>query len=304
MKKLTLIITFLAAAFCIVAQTTHSVDTTFHYNNRSVVVNEKNDEINVSVYRQNAQEDTIKSEKIYEGIFTDNREIERRYESNFEISIPGIFKPKNERLFSDNSHWGGFGVGFTNLPNEFDFNGQLASTLNLSRSLQYNLNFGGAFWRFGKSNYKGMIGLGIQFNSFHLQTNKAIKIENYRSEIFTTQAGQEYNKSRLHYTYLTLPFLVETNFPLGKTSDFFVNAGVVAKVKTASSSKVWFNEDGKEKKMKMPGELNIRPLTFDLLVQAGIDNIGVFASYSPLSVFLNNKGPRGNQATVGLQLYF
>ena len=54
----------------------------------------------------------------------------------------------------------------------------------------------------------------------------------------------------------------------------------------------------------MPGELGIRPITFDLLLQAGINNVGFFASYSPLSVFGDGKGPSGNQGTVGMQYYF
>ncbi len=62
--------------------------------------------------------------------------------------------------------------------------------------------------------------------------------------------------------------------------------------------------DRKERKTKIPGDLNLRPVTFDILVQAGVDNYGVFASYSPLSLFLNNKGPKGNQVTFGFQIYF
>ncbi|MEA4978491.1 MAG: hypothetical protein VB098_01160 [Petrimonas sp.] len=303
MKTTTFIIAGLMVASYLTAQTTTPMDTTFRYNNRTVAINEKNDEINVTIYRHGKQGDTIKNEKIYEGIFMDGKEIERRFENNFEISIPGIFKPK-EKYLSSQSHWAGFGIGFSNLPEGFNFDGELSSLLNLSRSLQYNLNIGEASCRFGKSNWKGIVGFGIQFNSIHLQTNKAITVENYRSVISTTEVGQEYNKSRLHYTYLIFPFLMETNYPLGKNTYFFINGGIVAKVKTASSSKVWYNEDGKEKKHQMPGELNIRPLTFDFLVQAGIDNFGFFASYSPLNVFLNGKGPKGNQATIGLQFYF
>ncbi len=303
MKKITFIIVYSLCVSYLAAQTNTPVDTTFHYNNRSVVVNEKNDEINVSVYRQNEQGDTLKSEKIYEGIFVDGKSVERQYDNRFEISIPGVFKPREKR-FSQRSHYSGVGIGFSNLPKGFNFEGELSSILNQSRSLQYHWNFGEAFWRFGKSNFKGMVGLGIQFNSMHFQTNKYIEVEDYKSIISTTEPGKELKKSRLHFTYLTIPFLVETSYPLTKRTDFFINAGIVAKIKTASSSRIWFDENGKNQKMKMPGELNIRPLSFDLLVQAGIDQYGIFASYSPMSLFLDGKGPKGNQATVGLQIYF
>ena len=54
----------------------------------------------------------------------------------------------------------------------------------------------------------------------------------------------------------------------------------------------------------MEGDLNIRPITYDLIANVGIDNFGFFASYSPLSLFRTDKGPKGNQFTLGLQLYF
>ena len=109
----------------------------------------------------------------------------------------------------------------------------------------------------------------------------------------------------MHYTYLTFPLLFESNWNLGRGSYFFLNAGVVAKVKTASTSRIWWNDDNnREQKTKFPGDLNIRPVTLDLLAQGGVNDFGFFVSYSPFSLFRNNKGPEANQATIGLQLYF
>lgn len=304
MKKTTFIIAFLLPALYMAASPLLPTDTTFHYNNRKVVISENDNEMNISVYHQNEQGDTVQSRKIYEGIFTEGRSIERVYENSFEISVPDIFKPKSKRRAS-RSHWAGFGVGFSNLPEGLDFDGELASIINLSRSLQYNLNLIEGSWRMGNSNFTGVIGMGIQFNAIHWQNNKAIEIEDYKSVITTTEPGNEYIKSRLHYTYLTFPLLIETNWDLGRKSHLFVNAGVVAKVKTASSSKVWQNdENGKKQKTNLPGELNIRPVTLDLLAQGGINDIGFFVSYSPFNLFRNNKGPAANQATIGLQFYF
>lgn len=304
MKKTTFTIVFLSLALYMAASSTFPADTTFHYNNRKVVISENNNEINISVYHRNEQGDTIENRKVYEGIFTDGRSIERVYENSFEISVPDIFKPKNKRRPS-RSHWAGFGVGFSNLPQGLDFDRELASIVNLSRSLQYNLNPIEGSWRIGNSNFTGIVGMGIQFNSIHWQNNKAIEVEDYKSVITTTEPGNEYRDSRLHYTYLTFPFLIETNWDLGRRSHFFVNAGVVAKVKTASSSAVWRNnENGKKEKTKLPGEMNIRPVTLDLLAQGGVNDLGFFISYSPFNLFRNNKGPEANQATIGVQLYF
>lgn len=304
MKKITIIIAFLSLAWYMDASTLLPADTTFHYNNRKVVISENDNQMNISVYHTDEQGDTIENRKIYEGIYTDGRSIERIYENSFEISVPEIFKPKSKRRPS-RSHWAGFGVGFANLPDGLDFDGELASIINLSRSLQYNLNLIEGSWRMGNSNFTGIVGMGIQFNAIHWQKNKAIEVVDYQSVVTTTEPGNEYRDTRLHYTYLTFPFLIETNWDLGSRSHLFVNAGVVAKVKTASSSKVWANnENGKKVKTKLPGELNIRPVTLDLLLQGGVNSLGFFASYSPCNLFRKDKGPEANQATIGVQFYF
>ena len=268
-----------------------------------MVVSEEDEQLNIKVFHQDEYGNIIESEKVFEGIYTEEKSIERQYES-FEISIPDIFKPKKDRRPS-RSHWAGFGVGFTNLPNGLDNESELSSIVNSSRSLQYNLNFFDGSQRIGNSNITAITGVGIQFNSIHWQNNKAIEVQDYTSIITTTASNEEYRRSRLHYTYLTFPILFESNWNLGGGSYFFLNAGVVAKVKTASSSRIWWNDDNNRKqKTKFPGDLNIRPVTLDLLAQGGVNDFGFFVSYSPFSLFRNNKGPEANQATIGLQLYF
>ncbi|WP_294068160.1 hypothetical protein [Proteiniphilum sp. UBA1028] len=301
MKTFFAILVFLASLGYVNASSFFPADTTFHYQNRMVVIREQPDEINVSVYRCNEAGDTIRSNKIYEGIFTDNKSVERRYENRFDIFVPDIFKPKEKRKVAA-SHWAGFGIGFSNLPNGFDFDGEIASALNLSRSLQYNLNFFDNHWRLGNNGFSLVTGFGIQFNSLHLQNNKYMEVMDYKTVISTSD--EVLHKSRLHFTCLTFPLLLEVNFPVGCGETIFLNAGVVGKIKTASSSKIWLKENGKERKVKQPGELNIRPLAFDLLMQAGIGDVGFFLSYSPFTLFLNNKGPQANQGTIGIQLYF
>ena len=303
MKKIVILIILFLPSIYLAASTILPSDTTYQYKNKQVVVSEEDEQLNIKVFHQDEYGNIIESEKVFEGIYTEEKSIERQYES-FEISIPDIFKPKKDRRPS-RSHWAGFGVGFTNLPNGLDNESELSSIVNSSRSLQYNLNFFDGSQRIGNSNITAITGVGIQFNSIHWQNNKAIEVQDYTSIITTTASNEEYRRSRLHYTYLTFPILFESNWNLGGGSYFFLNAGVVAKVKTASSSRIWWNDDnGRKQKTKFPGDLNIRPVTLDILAQGGVNDFGFFVSYSPFSLFRNNKGPEANQATIGLQLYF
>ncbi len=304
MKQLTIALLLLVPILTMASDYELPKDTIIYHNNKKIVINDSLSNITVDIYSVNAMGDTVCNEKIYEGVFHGEKSIEKEYNNNFIISIPDIFKPKDKRRIT-RSHWSGFGIGFSNMPEGFDFDGEMASIINVSRSLQYNLNFTDGYFSFGKSNIKLVTGLGIQFNSIHFQNNKAIEVVDYKSVLTTTAVGREYRDTRIHATYLTAPLLVETSFPIGKgSSHIFLNGGVVLKAKTASSSKLWNDVDGKKRKTKMPGDLNLRPITFDILVQAGFDDYGVFASYSPLNLFLNNKGPKGNQGTIGFQYYF
>lgn len=301
MRKVTIVTFFVFLMLSASAVSSTPPDTAFWYNDKKIIVNERNRELSISVYNVNESGDTIRSEKIYEGVFTQDRIVEREYDNRFEISIPEVFRPKKRRYFDP--HWSGFGVGFTHLPEQMNFDGELSSIINSGTSLQYNLNFAEATYRIGLDNVRIVLGMGLQFNSVHLQTNKAIEIVDYKAVVTTTESGYDYNTSRLHFTCLTLPLLLEYNSP-SSAAGFFINGGIVGKIKTASSSKVWFNEDGKKKKLKMPGELNIRPVNLDFLIQAGFGEYGLFASYAPFDLFMKHKGPKGNQVSVGLQYYF
>lgn len=304
MKRITTIALFASLAFPIFAS--HIVippDTTFRYNDKMIVVSDGDNETTVSVfqvYHKHGENDTINMDVIYEGVFGQDIAIERQYDNRFEISIPEVFRPKKSKQF--NPHWGGFGVGFTNLPSGMGFDGELSSVITPSSSMQYNLNFGVVTFDIGLSNMRIVSGMGIQFNSIHMQNNKALEVQDYKTVITTAEEGVYYNTSRLHFTNLTIPLLLEYNNPSRK--GFFINGGLVGKIKTASSSKIWFHDEGKKRKMKMPGNLNIRPVSFDFIVQAGFGSVGAFATYSPIDLFMRNKGPVGNQVSVGLQFYF
>jgi hypothetical protein len=52
MKNNTFTIIFLSLALYMAASSTFPADTTFHYNNRKVVISENDNEINISVYHR------------------------------------------------------------------------------------------------------------------------------------------------------------------------------------------------------------------------------------------------------------
>ena len=291
MKTTTLIIALLLPAFYLAAQTTVTTDTTFRYNNRSVVVNEKNNEINVSVYRLNEQGDTVKTEKMYEGIFTDNKEIERLYENKFEITIP-ILKPKDKRR-KNTAHWAGIGFGRPSFSNEF------ADATRATRSIQWNINVIQTSMNLWNSGLTFMTGIGYQINNIQMQPNTVIRNIDNVSVISPTNADENYSKTKLYYSYFTVSMLLEGNIRLNNRHRLFINGGFVSKLNTTTEMNAWQNKN----KIRLTRDINIGE-GFDLIFQTGVNHVGLFVTHSLYPLFENNKGPKSGQTTIGLQYYF
>jgi hypothetical protein len=85
----------------------------------------------------------------------------------------------------------------------------------------------------------------------------------------------------------------------------FVSAGMVAAIKTMSSSKVTYTTSrGKKDTEIMDKGMSLFPVRIEFLAQAGFDKIGAYARYSPMALFESGKGPKVYPVSVGLQLHF
>ena len=169
MRQLTIVLFFLLPLLTTAKSFELPSDTIIYHKNKKIIINDSNNDIKVDIFRINAEGDTVYNEKIYEGVFVGDKSVEKEYNNSFTVSIPDIFKPKDKRRNTRPHHWNGFGIGFSNVPKGFNFDGEMASIVNVSRSLQYNFNFATVVFEFGKSNFRGNTGMGIQFNSIHFQ---------------------------------------------------------------------------------------------------------------------------------------
>lgn len=63
--------------------------------------------------------------------------------------------------------------------------------------------------------------------------------------------------------------------------------------------------DDNTKIKKVEGkDYNVNPFSLSYLVEMGWDDLGVFAKYTPTTLFKKNKGPEVQTFTVGLSLNF
>lgn len=300
MKRLILILAVLlpfgASAETVTLQ---KQDTVIHSNNRRIEVKEDGDRIKVKVYEQDSNDEFEESEKIFEGHYVNGQSYERRKYIRA-VCIP---VPTWNKDFSP--HWAGFGMGFANFADgKLNINDIDGVSLRSGKSLEYNLNFLETCVPISRYGFAFVTGAGIRWSRYRIDTNSYFQEVDGITSLQPAPEGIFLTKSKLNITSLTIPLLLEWQKKKHKKTKFFISAGIVGVIKTCSSSKiVYFNEFGKKEKQKMDAGMNIRPVTMDILLQAGFRGIGIYAKYSPVGLFESGRGPLVHPVSLGLHLH-
>ena len=273
----------------------------FEAGNKRILVkdNEQKQRTEVQVYERNNDQDSTFYEQIFEGHYRDGKSSEQRqYLASIDIPMPGKWK---SRCFY--AHWAGIGLGFTNFAEEGDYN---SIPLRSSKSFEFNLNlFEKTIPLSNRYKWGIVTGLGLRWTSYRVKGNYHFEeIDDY-TDLVEAPEGIEYKNSKMAITTINVPLLLEWQTPGGH---LFLSAGVVGSVKTWSYSWIEFydSEDKykRKHKEKVDRGMTLRPVTMDLLAQAGTRDIGFYARYSPISIFENKKGPELYPLTFGLMLHF
>lgn len=219
--------------------------------------------------------------------------------SNFTI---GFF---NKKRFDGN--WGGIMLGFNNL---FDANGQMDVPIGYeylevdftgSRTFALNL----LEQNFSLIRNKLGITTGVGFQWYNYRFAKNAQLFANQSAIdgrFDTANASIYEKSKLSYTMLNIPLLLEfqTN-PNHNKRSFHINAGVIFGVKLCSHTKTII-DDGAVTKITVSDDFNLNPIRLDATASIGYDIINLFASYSLTPLFKEKQGPKLYPFTAGIYL--
>jgi len=294
---------FLASFFasCLVKANCFDDDTTkvFDSGNKRIIVTENfnKQRVEVEVYELQDGNETDAYEKIFVGHYRDGKVREQR-SSLVSIDIPSPLPRR--RLRSFDPHYAGFGMGFAGFADK----GELADIpFKAGSSPEIYLNF------FEKAlplsrHYKWAIvtGAGIRWTRYHLKGNYYFEEIEQKTVITTASADWKFQKSKLGITTLNVPLLLEWQ---SRNNNLFFSAGAVCSFKTASSSRYFYTDaSGKHQKGKAGSDLALRPVTMDVLAQIGSRDFGVFAKYSPVSIFEKNKGPELYPLSFGAMIHF
>ena len=272
----------------------------FETGNKRILVkeNELKQRMEVQVYDLNSKQDSSFYEQIFEGHYRDGKSNEqRKYLASVDIPNPKWTK----RRF--NSHWSGFALGFAGFTEEGDYD---KISFHSSKSFEFSFNFYEKTIPLS-SRYRWAVvtGLGLRWTSYFVKGNYHFEeIDDY-TELVKAPDDIRYKSSRLGRTAIDIPLLLEWQNYRG---NLFFSAGVVGSVKTWSYSRIEFYDETerhkKKHKEKVDQGMTLRPITMDVLAQAGTRALGVYARYSPISLFETNKGPELYPLSFGVMLHF
>lgn len=287
-KVLFFMIAFMAVA-CLVKATPLSPDTIIHIDGKHVKIKEANDRMTVKVFEVSLNSDTIYRDQVFEGVYKDGKSSERRFSKGLYIPVPRFNRVSNP-------HWAGFSMGFAGL-NKGNID------LKSGKSFEFMLNFYEHAFQISRRGWAIVTGAGFRWNTYRLDDNTRFEKVNGITQLLPAPTDIEYKTSRLKVVHFTIPLLLEWQKKAGGKRLFF-SGGVVAGAKIYSNSVIkYYNMHGKQKDV-LGKDLNLRPVTCDILAQAGYGCIGLYAKYSPLSLFEKGRGPELYPMSAGIMLHF
>lgn len=208
-------------------------------------------------------------------------------------------------------HWRGFHVGFMNfakLPDAFD-----GMSLDPSGSFSLQFNFANHAINLSRRQNFGIVtGLGLEYQRFRFndENNTLTKKDGHTGLIPVKSLYSDVNeieRSTFKNLYLTIPLLLEVQFPAAKrpAGRLYVSAGVMGGVRMHSKTKVIYNDSENDRqKQKQKGNFNVVPFKADAVARIGYSKISVWGSYTLTNLFKEKDMPDLNVYTIGFGFTF
>ena len=208
---------------------------------------------------------------------------------------------KNRKLF--NGHWAGLELGFNGFyetdyfmyPFDQDF-----MEINQPKSFEVNLNF--IEYNIALQKDRGNIGLvtGVGYSMNNYRFDEPVTIDKQDGLIVPVYLeGEDFEKSKLFVSYLTVPLLLEFQIPVNNHSNhIYLSGGVIGGINLGSRTKIKMDHS----KTKDRGSFNINPFKYAATARIGLKDISVYATYNFSPLFKEDKGPELFPFSIGICL--
>ncbi|AVM53403.1 outer membrane protein with beta-barrel domain [Bacteroides zoogleoformans] len=263
----------------------------------SIIIRKGQGDMRIKVYEEQLEEGEKKEVQIFEGVYLEKTDADRR---TFLDALP--FIPRKKRYNSYDPHCSGIFIGYSWLSGDFfSFDTSDKIMLDLSKSWEFGFNILATSHKFKKNPHWGInAGVNWGYRSFSVDGNHAL-LKGDGSSILT--AGNEnthYSQSRLRHFFFRIPILLEWQQRIGQCKLFF-NAGPEIEIRHHVKS---FSRINEGKKQTMGKGMYVRPVGIGLLAQAGYANIGFYLRYSAQGLFQKGKGPEVSPYSLGVAWYW
>jgi hypothetical protein len=206
---------------------------------------------------------------------------------------------------ADLTYWSGLDIGINTLLNSNQNNSFDNKFLQIdpSESFNFSLNLMEKRIRFGTDHVGLVTGLGFNFSRYGFKDNYLLR-SNSDSTFAVMDTVNNYSKNQLRSTYLNVPLMLHFNTSKRESNNFHVSVGVIGGVRLTSKLVRKYDVLGGEQKDKIKGKYNLNPFQVDATARLGYKNFGLFANYSLLPLFENNKTENAFPLTIGASFHF
>jgi hypothetical protein len=211
-----------------------------------------------------------------------------------------VFAPQRNRV------WQGFEIGFTGVSYSKSFSTDVPPGLEYfdpveENSINWSINPFELDVRLVDEYVKFSTGLGYIAKNFSLENNYFLYKDDADGVTKGTQiASPTLERNRFRTGYITVPAMIYFNTNKDPMKAFRVGFGIVGGVKIFEAYRIKHNEDGHRTRVKYNGGYNAETFMLDYRALVGIGGFNVYATYSSMSLFEDNKGPEVYPFTIGI----
>ena len=252
----------------------------------------------IRVYEEQPTDGESKEVEIYEGVYLERVESDKR---TFLDALPFIPQKKKDNAYEP--HNSGIFIGYSRMSNDFlSFDNSAKADLNLSRSWEFGFNVISLCHNFKKNPHWGLnFGVNWGYRSFSFDGNRALLKADGQTYFAEGDEENSYSSSRLRHFFFRIPITLEWQQRLGRSNKLFFNIGPEFEIRHGVKS---FTHINGGKKQRIGKDMYVNPVGVNLLAQAGYGDFGLYLRYSTTSLFQKDKVPKMSPYSFGIAWYW
>lgn len=288
----------IAASYATAQQTAPSQRATITTEGDSIIIRKGSGNMRIRVYEEQLTDGESKEVEIYEGVYLERVESDKR---TFLDALPFIPQKKKDNAYEP--HNSGIFIGYSRMSNDFlSFDNSAKADLNLSRSWEFGFNVISLCHNFKKNPHWGLnFGVNWGYRSFSFDGNRALLKADGQTYFAEGDEENSYSSSRLRHFFFRIPITLEWQQRLGRSNKLFFNIGPEFEIRHGVKS---FTHINGGKKQRVGKDMYVNPVGVNLLAQAGYGDFGLYLRYSATSLFQKNKGPEMSPYSFGIAWYW